>query len=695
MALFQPTNITPDMKGGVKNGVILIPSGVLTPTDAEISWSVNGNSKMTAYQIDFYQNTAASTQTGTTGKITLSPAFSAVSTNGTEQRFSATVAWSLISGTYAGTGTLQGKFKITQWWGSGANDYVEQRSLSVFEVSKEGGLHILSYTGYGGNLTFSGLYTPPAPASTYGNVPLNWARWQVILGAYGGEVVWDSGKIWNATDLSYSPPPLSPAGYTVVLSGEGANGAVYEDALQIDVYEDDLTSIDNLLTVSCNHEKDAVKITMGNRVELLPADIYGSYSQGADGEIVLDNYTSGVSYNVLNYSADKWTFIWHGVITGAGATLIRIQMASGEMFRVQQNSGYLAFTTGSSTHSISYAINREYWIIFTNGYFTDDSEDGFQWIVYSPEVSGCNNFKANTYTLSRPKLITIFGPCTTYGFQLGFGVGNSGLKAALTDNSYEANFAGPKVNFPFETDSYDAAWLPLGDVNAQGALYRMEGPYAYGAAMNLVGLFPPYVGETWMPYLLDYAAVNGKSWQYAVTGSEAGQENSAISYTAKGVEPCFWNWLLIEAAQDADNDRLYEAVNVFRFQGNVSSGSYSNGGGRNIQPTFTQYPAVLRSTQNRRQGTLSGLIGYAAKGEYSDTNETEQAIRALSTSRNQLFLRDRRGNFMKIALAGEISMSVNDNSAKQEITASIPWIETGSAYGVSVYETGYDEIDPT
>ena len=134
MALYQPTNIYPDLKGGTKNGVILIPSGVLTPTDAEISWTVNGNSRLLAYQIDFYQNTAASTLTGTTGKITLGTPFSAISTSGTEQRFSVTVAWSLISGTYSGTGTLQGKFKITQWWGTGANDYVEQRSLEPLLV---------------------------------------------------------------------------------------------------------------------------------------------------------------------------------------------------------------------------------------------------------------------------------------------------------------------------------------------------------------------------------------------------------------------------------------------------------------------------------------------------------------------------------------------------------------------------------
>ena len=64
MALYQPTNIYPDLKGGVQNGVILLPySGTIN--DVEVSWTVNGNSPMTDYKIDFYTNDAASTLTGT------------------------------------------------------------------------------------------------------------------------------------------------------------------------------------------------------------------------------------------------------------------------------------------------------------------------------------------------------------------------------------------------------------------------------------------------------------------------------------------------------------------------------------------------------------------------------------------------------------------------------------------------------
>lgn len=687
MALFQPTNITPDLKGGVKNGVILIPAGTITPTSAEISWSVNGNSKMTAYQIDFYQNTAASTQTGTTGKITLGTPFSAISADGTAQRFTVTVAWSLISDTYSGTSTRQGKFKITQWWGSGASDYVEQRSLSVFEVSHEGSISITSVSGYGGYVTCAGIYSPPVG---YGDIPLNWIRWEIYIGAVGGTPIYDSGKVWNATDYTWSPPALSPGDYVARFSAEAANGASYVDAEFFSVSEENVTTIDNMLTVACDHEHDAVKISVENSVEYISPDVYGVYQQEQDGALALANSSSGATYPVLDYSSDAWTFIWHGTIDGAGSTVFRIRLKSGEDVKVAQNSGYLVFTTGTSTHQLSYATGREYWIIFTTGYFTGGVTTGFQWLVYSPAVSGYQNWQVTTWTLSRPMNIDLYGPCTVYGFQLGFGYGNSDLAAGMTDQSAQAIFGGPKVSFPFDADSINAEWLPLGTENGQGVLYRTEGEYQYGAAMTLIGKFPPYDDVSFIPYILDYAALNGQNYTYLVTGADEDLENEAIS-KSQSVTPCFWNWLLIEAAQDADNKNLYEAVKVFRFIGNVSSGTYGNGGGRNIQPTFTQYPVILRSTQNRRQGTLAGLIGYTVRGEYFDTNETEQALRALSTSRNQLFLRDRRGNFMKIALAGEISMSVNDNTMKQEITASVPWIEMGSAAGISVYETGYDD----
>lgn len=696
MALFQPKNITPDLKGGVKNGVILIPAGTVTPTNWDISWSVNGNNKMVAYQIDFYKNTAGSTLTGSTGKIDLDTPFSAISTDGTEQRFTATVEWSLIFGTYARTGTMRGKFKITQWWGSGDYDYVEQRSLSVFEVSHEGSVHIIEDSGYGGKRNFLGQYLPP-DTTLFFNVPLNWARWQIRdrLGGFLGKVIHDSGKVWNATDLRYSTPMLAPGDYDVVLSAEGANGAEYQDVLEIKVERDSMAEIDNLLTVKCDREHDAMKISMRKTVSAVHGNPNGNISIVENNVVKLLDDTSSLRYVINDYSAAKWSFIWHGKINGAGGTVFRVIMENGDDILVDQGSGRLYFRAGSSTFDMANTIGREYWIIFTTGYFTDGSKDGFQWLVYSTNASGYSNWRVTDYTQSRPKIIDLYGPASIYGFQLGFGTGNNSLSAGMSDNKAESVFLGPSITFPHPTgdgQSFDAAWLPLGEEpsNIVGYLYREEREPFQNPLMVYVGeIYPSLDDGNSTPYILDYAALNNQYYRYVVTVESAGFENIAISESGR-FEPCFWNWLLIEARQDAQNKELYEAVQVFRFEGNVRSGSYTNRGTRNIQPTFTPYPAVFRSTQNSRQGTLTGLIGKVTNGVYYDSNETEAALRALSSSRNQLFIRDRRGNLIKIALAGEISMSVNDSTAKQEITVSVPWVETGPTDGISVYESGND-----
>jgi hypothetical protein len=97
----------------------------------------------------------------------------------------------------------------------------------------------------------------------------------------------------------------------------------------------------------------------------------------------------------------------------------------------------------------------------------------------------------------------------------------------------------------------------------------------------------------------------------------------------------------------------------------------------------------MKSTQNRRQGTLTGLLSawsnnaldFGAPGAYSDTNDLEAALRGLSTmpSDYMMFLKDKRGNFIKVALSGEITLQANGASSAQEITASVPWVEVGEA----------------
>ena len=65
MALFQPTNITPSSFSGPAAGTVDVTQNLT------VSWQVNGNSPMTAYQIIIMQNDTASTQVLDTGKITL------------------------------------------------------------------------------------------------------------------------------------------------------------------------------------------------------------------------------------------------------------------------------------------------------------------------------------------------------------------------------------------------------------------------------------------------------------------------------------------------------------------------------------------------------------------------------------------------------------------------------------------------
>ena len=119
--LFQPTNIVPDEVSG--QGCVDITD------DLEVSWQVNGDSAMTAYQIVIYKNDASSTQMFSTGAISTSEPFWGRDADGNIQRFTATIDAEDL----ATAGMVNGyeyKLMITQWWNP-ANS-VTQLTASVF-----------------------------------------------------------------------------------------------------------------------------------------------------------------------------------------------------------------------------------------------------------------------------------------------------------------------------------------------------------------------------------------------------------------------------------------------------------------------------------------------------------------------------------------------------------------------------------
>lgn len=692
MALYQPTNIFPDLKGGVQNGVILLPYNG-TISDVEVSWTVNGNSPMTAYQIDFYENTATSTLTGTTGKIPLFPPFSAISADGTETRFSTAIAYSLFEGTFANASNRQGKFKITMWWGSGENDYVEQRSLSVFEVSMAGQLYLNTPIENLGNFTFSGGYNaPPAATPEYSGQDLNWTKWTIYAGASNGDVVQTTGKVWGATSYVWSPSTLYFGSYYVRWEAEQANGALLSVGSSFEVTESGIFFMNNAMELDCDQSKDAIRLKPNDIVYITPK---------LTGEIE-PYYVYKIHAGLQNVT--PWSFIWHGTIEPYYPLFV-LRCANGDAI-----SAYYSTETGNMRFSINateenpgqWTITNlaEAYVCFTSGNFYAGTSTGFQFVVYNKASSSTPNnagvFSSASYAQS--PIVEVLIHKDVYenwfsDFTIGYGPNNNGIKAGYQDASVAATFSGAKI--------YDEK----GQNNDRAVVYYFGGPvsvyYLYRKEDNenvvkLIGAFPPNIDPSFEHIVYDYSAVSGKTYDYYVYSMlDSYNEDNYPIQRVRNVQPCFYNYDLIVANKativdpSLAHEFFYEAVSVFHFAGNTSIGSYSNGGTRNVQSTFTPYPIIMKSTQNRRQGTLTGLLSawsnntldFGAPGAYSDTNNLEAALRGLSTmpSDYMMFLKDKRGNFMKVALSGEITLQANGASSAQEITASVPWVEVGEA----------------
>ena len=227
--LFQPSNILPDVINGVGNGTIDVTDGLT------VSWQINGNSQMNAYKIAICENTTASTQLYTTGKITSATNLPAnpVDAQGNIQRFSAET---IASGTLTSNGISNGheyKIKITQYYGSDSS--IVQRSMSVFKTRKKPTLTLkVSNANLNNGMiidqrecTFDGTYTQQQGDA------IAWARWQLYNNSeeadksstYEKNLIYDSGKLYGVTTLQYFYDAfLNSKIYYLVLSAETENG---------------------------------------------------------------------------------------------------------------------------------------------------------------------------------------------------------------------------------------------------------------------------------------------------------------------------------------------------------------------------------------------------------------------------------------------------------------------------------------
>lgn len=675
MALFQPTNITPDLLGGTQNGVVFANVGGNTV----VSWEVNGSSPLVAYQIDFYKNDSASTQTGSTGKVTLSIPFSAVDAYGNTQRYEAIVPYTMFSGATS-TSEPEGKLKITQWGGSTAAQSVAQRSLSVFRVagSSANALSISLSSEADGSYDFSGTFSPD---NTYGSTYLVWTRWRVLLqgtdesGNITEDTVVDTGRVWNATSYEWSTGQLAPGTpYSVEWSAETNFGEVISDTYIIGQVLGDAISIAGGLEITCDKSKQAVQISVSNDTSVSGTFTTDGHTVDENGNLLITSGT-GTWAPPVWITEHPWSFTWRGTLR-ADDLLFTVQQTNGQHLSLyfDELGGGLSITpTFSSISAFSVAVGDDVEVTLSQN--QDDGD--YLWSVVQ--------YHGDSPVLSAHGIVSGYTQAPISRVSLGEGA-HKYFKITL-NTGLQPSFAAPGFFFPLESDATRAsAYIDLAGITGQASVFRQNGDgglvwvdtLGYAPDQNAISVY-------------DYSAQNNGENSYLAIVHPVGATVTAI-LTADPVTPCFWSWTILEASLVSYGKyrQHYIVNNAYFFTANVTTASMGNGSTPSVQNSLSRYPVVMRSTQNRRSGTLSGLIGSASEGQYTDSNAVMEALYALSTTTNQLFLRGRRGELMMIQISGEISMKIEDNSPKQQITASIPWVEVGSVDNVSITETVYE-----
>lgn len=691
MAIYQPTNITPDLISGEANGVVFIAAG----TNITVSWQVNGNSQLVAYQIDFFKNDADSTAAGSTGKITLGTPFSAVSADGTQTRFSCQVAYSYFGFAAAFAATnYTGKFRITQWWGATDDYSVVQRSLSVYRINRRSSVSISTTDNGDGTFDASATFTAPNP--DYGNTVLNWTRWRAYSYLSDGSelTVYDTGKVWGATSYAWNPGIFSPGNYVIEFTAESSQGETFKETASISSLPNAVI-IENFFIASCDKQTGAVKTELfQNSFFREDAEIDGTYNV-QDGKLVLGSNTTAVWSGSPVIAGNPWSVVWEGTldnipIHGGTVPIFEVLMSNGAKAGLHadtDNGLYIGFP-GDVDLEVQIGGSGVFRFGITMG-DTPETKNKFYFHIgftFSGTYHYSGKWEISGFSQADISTVTIYGPSETVKWFAMYGNENSALVTYLTTGVDTFLQYGPSLWYNAGNVN-QAATLDLG-VASEFTVFRESSDgltqKTIDAAYGEIGVIDVY----------DYGSVNGKEYSYMAVSplsALAGSNASPILLKSNTVSPCFWEWTLIEAeyaGYENNNDGGYNAVNVFRFRGNVASGGIGNGAAPSVHSTFTRYPAVLRDTQNRKSGTLSGLIGWVnAPGAWTDSNDVRDAICNLSSTKNALFLRNRRGDFIKVAISGEITMTMNDNTLEQEITASVPWVEIGPVDGSVVSYT--------
>ena len=245
--------------------------------------------------------------------------------------------------------------------------------------------------------------------------------------------------------------------------------------------------------------------------------------------------------------------------------------------------------------------------------------------------------------------------------------------ASDTDGTFE-----PYHDWVWQSSMDDYAASSVPTAGAQ-VVYELATPVTYQLAAHTITTL---LGTTNL-----WADTGNISVRYAMKPTTVLMETGAVS-------PCYWDWLLTTAARN--DDGTYRVTGSYRFGLNLETGAISNNNAPTLLTNFTRYPTRQGVSANYRSGSLTAFIGSvdAENNIYVDTEAQADAILALGASTDTKFLRNRKGAHWMIDTAAATTIQTGDKYREQPYTATLSWVETGSAAGVPVISVPTDAAWP-
>lgn len=699
MALFQPTNVTPSTFNGT--GTVDISR------DMTVSWQVNGNSAMRAYQIMIMQNDTESTEVLDTGKVTLDTPFSGVNYAGQIQPFSVIIPAADMATAGMENGYANGyKIAITQWWGSTDAESIAQTSASYFITRTAPTLTMQSTPG---NVSFTEylFYAYYAQAEGDG---MEWMEWELQASSSGDTGTWeaidDTGPIYGVNEFAGTTVQLAQYRYDGFVPGtyyrvqctvQTINGVTVDTGWTN--WRSPVIAPSSAPLILCPLcEQNGVKVQMPKNFPL-KGNASGSYTLNSGNVAIASGGAiswGGVSANeTLDIPVGNDYICIFGTIGAFGGTNTIARFGLNETDEMLLTCNASGVYLGRSGESPAWQYTG---ITPSNGdLFAFAMKDGTAYFLltengaqsYFEGTIDADIFAWQTATVDS---LTLYGP-NTYEFVWACESSMITDVQSLLIGRYKSPYSmGTDFMLQFLNVLYTGN---ISDANiSRIAIYRRQGD---GIAIHIADC--PLESNFSM---IDYGARSQTSYTYFYSLIS---EDSAVSYIrglgeSAAITPVFWDYALLCCSQTANGRFVVEKE--YRFALDVATGNVGNNNTPGLQANFTPYPTRQPTASNYRSGTLTAFIGKVANDQYTDSVDLMKELYALSTSPLAKFLKTRKGDMLRVETSAPVSMQIGDKYAAQPAKIGLPWVETDDATsavlfdGENLFNLGYPifSLDP-